>query len=149
MNKTLVFDMDGTIADLYGVKNWLQMLENEEATPYLIAKPLYDMEKLNFLLNILKTKGWKIVVTTWLSKNSTDNYDKKVKKAKIQWLQENNFPYDDIFIVKYGYKKANCTKSYGGFQILIDDEERNRKEWNLGDTVDASQNILNFLVNLI
>ena len=64
-----------------------------------------------------------------------------VKKEELKDYEKN--------LLKYGYKKANCTKSYGGFQILIDDEERNRKEWNLGDTVDASQNILNFLVNLI
>ena len=28
-DKTLVFDMDGTIANLYGVKNWLPLLENK------------------------------------------------------------------------------------------------------------------------
>ena len=28
--KTLVFDMDGTIADLYGVKGWLKMLRAED-----------------------------------------------------------------------------------------------------------------------
>ena len=33
MNKTLVFDMDGTIADLYGVEGWLEMLRAEDETP--------------------------------------------------------------------------------------------------------------------
>ena len=47
MEKTLVFDMDGTIADLYGVEGWLDMLRGEDATPYAIANPLYDMEMLN------------------------------------------------------------------------------------------------------
>ena len=27
MKKILVFDMDGTIANLYGVENWLPMLQ--------------------------------------------------------------------------------------------------------------------------
>ena len=44
MSRMLVFDMDGTIADLYGVNGWLEMLRNEDALPYEIAKPLYDMD---------------------------------------------------------------------------------------------------------
>ena len=39
LNITINFDMDGTIADLYGVKNWLPYLEAEDTTPYAIAKP--------------------------------------------------------------------------------------------------------------
>ena len=30
MNKVLVFDMDGTIADFYGVDGWLDCLMDEE-----------------------------------------------------------------------------------------------------------------------
>ena len=37
-NKTIVFDMDGTIADLYGVKGWLNYLRNEDTTPYEKAR---------------------------------------------------------------------------------------------------------------
>ena len=43
MRKTLVFDMDGTIADLYGVENWLPMLRAEDPLPYEIAEPIYNM----------------------------------------------------------------------------------------------------------
>ena len=39
LNITINFDMDGTIADLYGVKNWLSYLEAEDTTPYAIANP--------------------------------------------------------------------------------------------------------------
>ena len=28
--KKIYFDMDGTVYDLYGMKNWLEMLRNEE-----------------------------------------------------------------------------------------------------------------------
>ena len=40
------FDMDGTIANLYGVENWLEMLMAEDETPYAIAKPLVNLSLL-------------------------------------------------------------------------------------------------------
>ena len=42
MTKTINFDMDGTFVDLYGVKNWLDYLINEDITPYKTAKPLVN-----------------------------------------------------------------------------------------------------------
>ena len=149
MDKTLVFDMDGTIADFYGVANWLEYLENADTTPYEVALPLYDMEYLNALLTILKKQGWYIVVTTWLAKGGTKEYNDRTRKAKLEWLETYNFPYDEIHLVKYGTTKANCTRKIGGFQILIDDNEEIRKGWNLGDTINAKENILKELEKLI
>ena len=82
MTKMLVFDMDGTIADLYGVENWLADLRAEKTRPYEVAKPLYDMVELVELLNELRKLGWLIAVTTWLAKGATKAYDKEVRKAK-------------------------------------------------------------------
>ena len=149
MNKTLVFDMDGTIADLYGVENWLPMLRAENPLPYEIAKPLYDMTLLNGVLNVLKNDGWRIVVTTWLAKDSTEAYDNKVRIAKKNWLRRHNFPYDEIHLVKYGTTKANCTRNKGGFQILIDDNRKVRQGWTLGACIDANENIIPHLQHLI
>lgn len=149
MNKILVFDMDGTIADLYGVADWLKLLRSENPEPYIIAKPMYKMEILVNLLNQFKSQGWKIVVTSWLSKGSSKEYDKKVRKAKKEWLEKNNFPFDEIHLVKYGTTKANCTRKKGGYQILVDDNEKVRKGWHLGDTINANENILNILEKLI
>lgn len=149
MNKMLVFDMDGTIADLYGVENWLSDLRNENPRPYVIAKPIYDVDTLNELLNILRDMGWKIVVTTWLAKNSTQDYKNAVRKAKIEWLEKIQFPYDEIHLVQYGTTKADCTRKQGGYQILIDDNEQVRKGWHLGGTINANKNILEELANLI
>lgn len=148
-NKTLVFDMDGTIADLYGVKGWLEMLRSYDATPYKVAKPLYDMGELKIILEMLKLQGWKVVVTTWLSKGSTADYDKAVREAKIAWLKKYNFPYDEIHLVKYGTTKANCTRKIGGYQVLVDDNKKVRDGWTLGKTIDANKNITNDLLVLL
>jgi hypothetical protein len=149
MNKVLVFDMDGTIANLYGVNGWLEDLSAENARPYMEALPMYNMDILASVLNILKMLGWKIVVTTWLAKNSTKAYDEKVRAAKLEWLAKYNFPYDEIHLVKYGTTKANCTRRHGGYQILIDDNEKVRKGWTLGRTINANENIMEKLNELI
>ena len=149
MNKFLVFDMDGTIADLYGVENWLEDLRSENARPYEVAKAIYDKVVLNEILEMLKAQGWRIVVTTWLAKDSTEYYKNLVRQAKLQWLAEQEFPFDEIHLVAYGTTKANCTRKLGGFQVLVDDNEQVRNGWHLGDTIDANENILEKLVDLL
>ena len=47
---TIYFDMDGTIADFYGVENWLDYLLAEKTFPYVSAKPLVDNNKLETIL---------------------------------------------------------------------------------------------------
>jgi hypothetical protein len=148
MNKTLVFDMDGTIADFYGVDGWLDDLHNEDTRPYEIAKPLYDMVVFNALLNVLREMGWRIAITTWLANGSTKEFEDRTRKAKIEWLKKYNFEYDEIHLVRYGTTKANCTRHLKGYQILIDDNAKIRQGWNLGSTIDANENILKKLADL-
>ena len=148
-NRTIVFDMDGTIANLYGVKNWLNDLRNSNARPYKIAEPMYDMDILRILLEVLKSQGWRIAVTSWLSMDSTTEYDREVKRAKREWLEKYNFPFDEIHLVSYGTTKADCTRYLGGYQILVDDNEDVRKGWDLGATINANENILEKLVDLL
>jgi len=147
--KALVFDMDGTIADLYGIDNWLSLIRMENTSPYEKAKPLYDMDSLDELLKIFKSCGWRIVVTSWLAKDSSADYDERVRKAKLEWLKRYDFPYDEIHLIKYGTTKANATRRLGGFQVLVDDNEKIRKGWKLGDTIDANGNIITELLKIL
>jgi hypothetical protein len=149
MNKTLVFDMDGTIANFYGVVGWLDYLKESNPTPYIVAEPLYNMEELRTVLEMLKLFGWRIVVTSWLAKDSSKEFDKEVRQAKLDWLDTFNFPYDEIHLIKYGTTKANCTRKLGGYQIIVDDNESVRNGWSLGATIDANEDILPYLYKLI
>ena len=149
MNKAIIFDMDGTIADTYGVSGWLADLRNEKTRPYEIAKPLYEMDILNCLLNELKTQGWRIIVTTWLSKDSSRSYDNAVRIAKKEWLDKYKFPYDELHMVKYGRTKADMTRKLGGYQVLVDDNEKVRRGWHLGDTINANEDIIEKLMELL
>ena len=73
MDKAIYFDMDGTIADLYGVENWLDYLVNSKTKPYREATPLVNMRKLGRLLNTLQSIGYHIGIVSWLSKSGTDD----------------------------------------------------------------------------
>lgn len=149
MSRTLVFDMDKTIAQLYEVEGWLDMLKAEDSTPYRIAKPVYDMDELNVILSTLKLMGYAVVVTTWLSKGGSKKYNEEVTRVKKEWLDRYDFPYDEINAVPYGYEKSLCTKARGGFQILFDDDANVRATWSNGIAIDANKNILDYLIELI
>ena len=126
---TIFLDMDGTIANLYGVENWLDYLIAKDETPYREAKPLIRMTTLARLLNSIQKNGHKIGIVSWLAKNSTEEYDIKVTNAKLEWLNTHlkSVQFDEIHIVKYGTPKSTFSNDTN--DILFDDEEPNRKEW--------------------
>lgn len=129
MMKTIYFDMDGTIANLYAVNGWLPMLRAEDTTPYTLAEPMMRMNVLARVLNGLKRKGFKVGIVSWTAKNGTTEYNERVKKAKIEWLKNHlkSVQFDEIHIVEYGTPKHEIVNDKNG--ILFDDEEPNRTEW--------------------
>lgn len=149
MTKTLVFDMDGTIADLYAVTDWLENIIAENVRPYAIAEPIYNMNKLVKVINRLKENGWRVAIVSWTSKCGSKEYNKAVRRVKKEWLDRYNFPYDELHVIKYGTPKSYCMKKTGGFQILFDDEEPNRKAWRNGSTVNANEDIYKILKNML
>lgn len=148
MNRAIYFDMDGTIADLYGVENWLSYVIDRNPLPYEIAKPLVRLSALARKLNKLQALGWKIGVVSWLSKEDNPDYNKVVTEAKKMWLKKHltSVNFDDVKIVSYGTPKSTVVNEIG---ILFDDEERNRIEWNNagGNAYDVN-NILEVLGGL-
>ena len=149
MTKTLVFDMDGTIADLYAVTDWLENIIAENVRPYAIAEPMYNMNKLVNVINKLKENGWRVAIVSWTSKCGSKEYNKAVRRVKKEWLDRYNFPYDELHVIKYGTPKSYCMKKTGGFQILFDDEEPNRKAWRNGSTINANEDIYKILKNML
>lgn len=129
MTATIFFDMDGTIADLYGVENWLDYLIASDTLPYEVAKPLIKLNSLARILNRLQRNGYRIGVISWLSKSGTDDYNKAVTETKKNWLKKHlaSVDFDEIHIVKYGTPKQMFAKTAN--DILFDDEEKNRTNW--------------------
>ena len=143
MARQINFDMDGTLANFYGVDGWLECLINGDATPYAVAKPLFNFSALARRLNALQRNGYEICIISWLAKNSTADFDARVAEVKKEWLKKHlpSVKWDRITIVPYGTPKSTC-----GTDILFDDEEPNRKEWK--GTAYNVENILEVLKKL-
>ena len=145
--KTIYFDMDGTIADLYSVDGWLDDLENYRVRPYAEAVPMLNMSLLARYLNKLHKVGYKLGVVSWLSKTGTKEYNERVTKVKREWLSIHlkSVQFDEIHIVKYGTPKQTVVDKPNG--ILFDDELKNRNDWE-GQAFDVG-NILETLKKII
>ena len=123
------FDMDGTIADLYSVEGWLPMLRAYDPTPYAEAKPLVHLSTLARLIHKAQANGYSVGILSWLSKCSTAEYDKAVTEAKLSWLRKHlpSVAFDAVAIIPYGVGKYHFNM---GDDILFDDEQRNRDDWD-------------------
>lgn len=126
---TIYFDMDGTIADLYGVPNWLAYLERNSALPYRAAKPMLNMAQLARQLNKLQQSGWQLGIISWTSRNGSWQYNNIVKATKQIWLYTHlkSVNWDTIHIIPYGTPKEQFANTD---DILFDDEEQNRNNWH-------------------
>lgn len=150
MNRSINFDMDGSINKFYDVPDWLPKLRAEDPSPYLDAEPMWDMEKLNEVLEKLREAGWEINVITWLSKNSSEEYKDTVREAKKAWLEKWGFVYDHFHGVQYGATKADSVRERTDYGILIDDNAKVRDGWHLGETIDpTTTNIIVALAALL
>ena len=141
--KAINFDMDGTLANFYGVEGWLDDLMNKNARPYAQATPLFNFSSLARVLNRLQREGYEICIISWLAKNSTETFDREITEVKKAWLAKHlpSVKWDKITIVPYGTPKSTC-----GCGILFDDEEPNRNEW--GEGAYNVENILEILKKL-
>lgn len=143
---TIWFDLDGTIADLYGVDNWLEYLIAGDPYPYEQAAVLVNMSLLARYLNRLQRMGYQLGIISWTSKNGTDLYNGEVALTKMLWLHKhlNSVHWDSINIVKYGTPKDTFKNTQ--FDILFDDEEKNRDTW--GETAYTPGQIFDVLKEL-
>ena len=127
--RTIWFDMDGTIADLYAVDNWLTRLRSFDPSPYTEARTMLNMSLLARYLNKVQAAGYCIGIISWLSMDSTEEYEEAVIEAKMSWLEEHlhSVHFDSINMVSYGISKNEFMENED--DILFDDNENIRKEW--------------------
>ena len=110
--KHVYFDMDGTLADLYGFKNWLEYLLKEDATPYAEAKPLMNLSALAREIHRGQKLGIKYGIISWTSKGGTPAYNKAVEEVKKHWLRRHlpSVVFDEIHVIEYGKPKSMASR---------------------------------------
>lgn len=124
MKKVVTYlDMDGSIADLYGIENWLDRLHNEDKTIFLECKPMVTEEKL---FSLFPQDKYDIRILSMTPLGASDEYCKNVEEQKNAWLDK-YFPT----ITKRIYKKYSHNKNLKNSMhaILIDDSEPIRESF--------------------
>lgn len=81
--KKIYLDMDGTIANLYEQKNWLERLQKEDTTIFLECQPLISESEL---LRLFPPKYYEIIILSMTPYNCSKEYHNQVIEQKNQWL---------------------------------------------------------------
>lgn len=131
MLPTIALDLDGTIANLYGVRGWLEKLSAHDASPYFDAGAIGDVDYLNALIELYKDAGGHVCVVSWTAKgNIPHSYYTATQAAKMLWLRDNLPAVDDIRIVEHGTPKYLVVKDVRN-TVLFDDERHNRNAFRV------------------
>lgn len=125
----IYFDMDGTVYDLYGMNNWLELLENEKAEAFTLGAPLVNIEELNKAAERLIEIGVEFGIITWLPKNATKGYEIECAKVKEEWKNQNMPFVKEFYAVPYGTPKHKVPTKKAKTMVIFDDNETIRNEW--------------------
>ena len=150
--KKIYFDMDGTVYDLYGMENWLEMLRNEEKGAFTLGKSLVDMDKLKKVCMELIGIGYQIGIITWLPMGASLEYSEVCTKEKREWAEE-NMPYiSEFYALEYGTPKQYAPARRAAEMWLVDDSKEVREMWvteKQRKAIDANDNIIKALERIL
>lgn len=139
MKKTIWFDMDGTLYDLYKIPEWLMLLENRRWEVFnLPGFERSHIYRIRAAIQALKKAGWTVGVITWapigVQWKTKDLED--VSDVKYCWLEENIPELADtdtpFACIPYGESKAQFLldmESAFGVNYLVDDNKEVRRDW--------------------
>lgn len=148
MKLKILFDLDGTVANLYGYNNWLEKLR-AEVPIYEELEPLVDITELTTIAKKLIDKGVEFGVVTWLAMGASEEYEFITSMEKYRWCKK-YIPFITEFECQpYGTPKQT---NYRNRQcILIDDNAEVRQAFETPHrrkTFDAHKDICEFLTKL-
>lgn len=147
MNKKICFDLDGTLADLYGDEKWLEKLRNYNESVYATATPLVNMSRLAKAIHKAQRNNIEVYVISALSKEPQYDFDMRVIQAKKEWLKKHlpSVEFDKLLFVPYVAIKNDMVADVE-HSILFDDEVRHRNAWQ-GEAYEPAE-IFNVLADL-
>lgn len=150
--KKIYFDMDGTVADLYGEKNWLDNLRNEREGSFINLRPLVDMNELAMVCHQLMNLGYSFGVITWLPMGASYEFERVCEEEKRAWVEEFMPWVSEFYTQSYGVPKQYAPSKRAAEMILVDDNAEVRAMWNTEvqrSSIDATQDIIKELKKLL
>ncbi len=150
--KKIYFDMDGTVADLYGEKNWLDNLRNEREGSFINLRPLVDMNELAMVCHQLMNLGYSFGVITWLPMGASYEFERVCEEEKRAWVEEFMPWVSEFYAQSYGVPKQYAPSKRAAEMILVDDNAEVRAMWNTEvqrSSIDATQDIIKELRKLL
>ena len=150
--KKIYFDMDGTVADLYGEKNWLDNLRNEREGSFINLRPLVDMNELAMVCHQLMNLGYTFGVITWLPMGASYEFERVCEEEKRAWVEEFMPWVSEFYAQSYGVPKQYAPSKRAAEMILVDDNAEIRAMWNTEvqrSSIDATQDIIKELKKLL
>lgn len=131
---TIFFDMDGTLAGLFSVKDFSKKLADGDMSPYTDAMPLFDTNEMSETISGLVAKGYTIGIISYADAENLE----KATTAKMEWLVK-YFPYADADKIHITTKAIAKETFYNDGDILVDDAKANREMWEKvgGITINA------------
>ena len=155
----IFFDLDGTLFDLYSKKNWLERLQNEDATVFdgdgMTRGFMPDIDHTFFeVINDLLDKGVQFEVITWLPMNASPEYEFACELRKRLWVKENLPFISKVTCLSYGMPKQNAISQRASTMILIDDNAEICEMWNTAKMrqailVDSDYTVTNALASIL
>lgn len=139
---TIYLDMDGTVFNLYGKSNWLELLRTETAGAFAGDNRMFD-EDFYEAVAALQAEGVQFGVITWLPMQASPEYAEICRTEKLEWCKQ-YLPFLTSFVAQpYGVPKQDAIEKHATTEILIDDNEEICKTWATGEAriaFSASQN---------
>lgn len=130
MSVKIYFDLDGTLFDLYGKKDWLTYLEDEIPGAFKgDFLPSIDVNRLYDIMKSLAINGVQFEVITWLPRGASPEYSEICKIEKIEWVKQYVPFVTDIHCIPYGTPKQYAIQKRAKSNILIDDNYEICKMW--------------------
>lgn len=139
MKRTIWFDMDGTLYDLYKIPDWLTRLENHHWAVFNF--PGFERSnicRIRAAIQALKKAGWTVGIITWAPKGIQwwDEMLAEVECIKGEWVDKNipELADDDTTFacIPYGESKAQFlldAEAAGDINYLVDDNKEVRRDW--------------------
>ena len=130
MSVKIYFDLDGTVFDLYGKPNWLELLESENPDAFKGEfLPEINLTELHKVVFELWMNGVEFGVITWLPMNASPEYQTESAKAKSEWVRKNMGFVTEFNAIPYGVPKQKAIQQRAKKMYLIDDNSEVCAMW--------------------